>query len=63
MDSFVTPGALGSEMGWGTLSAFAKSAEKVLMKYARFDTSWSVRLGQAGIEVYGMPRLMMFTRS
>ena len=44
-------GALGSCTGCGTLSGLEKSGEKVFMKYARFDTSSSERLGQAGIEV------------
>ncbi len=63
MDSFVAFGAPGSDMGCGAFSALEKSGEKVVMKYATSDTSWSERLGQAGIEVYGMPRLMMATRS
>jgi hypothetical protein len=56
-------GALGSCTGCGTFSLLAKSGENVLMKWARSDNSWSVSSGQAGIDVYGMPSLMMLTRS
>ena len=51
MDSFVDFGALGSDTGSGTFSAMANCGENVVMKYARSDTCWSARLGQAGIEV------------
>ena len=51
MDSFVAFGALGSGTGLGAFSGLEKSGEKVVMKYARSDTSWSEKLGQAGIEV------------
>jgi hypothetical protein len=63
MDSFVVLGALGSGTGCGRFSALEKSGENVVKKYARLATSSSERVGQAGIDVYGMPRLMMFTRS
>jgi hypothetical protein len=33
------------------------------MKYARSDSCESESVGQAGIDVYGMPRLMTLTRS
>ena len=51
MDSFVALGALGSGTGWGTFSLFEKSGENVVRKYARSVTSWSERVGHAGIEV------------
>src|SRR5262249_37002809 len=49
MVSVVDLGALGSSMGLGTLSLFENRGESVVMKYARSDTSWLERLGQAGI--------------
>jgi hypothetical protein len=61
--SFVEAGALPRSIAFGTSSAFEKSAEKVVMKYAMSDTSESDSVGHAGIDVYGMPRLMMFTMS
>src|SRR5262245_34386778 len=51
IDSFVVLGALGNSSGFGTSSRFEKSGEKVVMKYARLDTSWSESAGQAGIDV------------
>src|SRR6266540_1797482 len=63
MDSFVDLGARGSGTGLEAFSGLEKSDEKVVMKSARSETSWSEKLGQAGIDVYGMPRLMMSTRS
>src|SRR5262245_4709747 len=63
MDSAVAFGAAGKEIGLGSFSGLTKSGENVVMKYARSESSWSERLGQAGIDVYGMPRRMMLTRS
>src|SRR5687767_9520899 len=50
MVSSVDRGALGSSTGFGAFSGLAKSGEKVVMKYARFETSSSVRSGQAGMD-------------
>jgi len=38
-DSLVAEGALGIAIGCGTLSGFENSGEKLVMYYARFDTS------------------------
>ena len=59
----MTFGALGNDTGWGTLSGLEKSGENVVMKYARSDTSSSESVGQAGIDVYGIPRLMTLMMS
>jgi hypothetical protein len=47
----------------GARSGLLKSGEKVVTKSARSDTSLSEKPGQAGIDVYGMPRRMTLTRS
>src|SRR4051812_3653158 len=63
MDSFDVRGPLASGTGFGAFSGFENSGEKVVMKPARSETSWSVKMDHAGIDVYGIPRLMMLTRS